>query len=407
MNTRKLKVLHVVSGELNNGAARGAVWLHEEMLAQGIDSVLFHTGSRDWNSKEKSIFSSAGNIRAFLVKLILRIWRIYTHIRYPKYTGDIFSSGNGYISLTKLELQYNPDVIHLHWINLYSIRYSSIKKVKAKVVWTLRDMWSFTGGCHYAVGCNRFHNGCGRCPILGSNSQNDLSSYLYKRKEQFFPKNVHFIGISEWVLREFGKSRLSSSNTTFIPNAIFTSAWQRADSQQRILEFAAGRKIILVGAVNLSLRYKGAEFIHEVSNRLDPQKYCIIVFGKSKQDFLDKLGLDTFNLGVIRSNEELCAIYSSCDAYLFPSRLEAFGKTVLESILCGTPVVCFDSSGPAEIVKHNRTGYICKSFETDSLIKGIVATTSMKIDEDIRYETAKYYSVKRIVQETKKLYLSI
>ena len=113
------------------------------------------------------------------------------------------------------------------------------------------------------------------------------------------------------------------------------------------------------------------------------------------------------NLGVISSNEDLRSIYSSCDAYLFPSRVEAFGKTVLESILCGTPVVCFDSSGPAEIVKHNQTGYLCKSFETDSLVKGIEVSASMRISDDVLKETAQYYSVERIVQEIKKLYLSI
>lgn len=232
-----MKVLHIISGDLDKGAARGALWLHEEMLLQGIQSVLFHTGKKFWNSKEKSIVSNESVVKSIYVKFILRLWKNFIQILYPRNRGDLFSSGKGTISLTKLENQFKPDVIHLHWINNYSIEYSSIKNVTAKIVWTLRDMWPFTGGCHYAVGCDRFNEGCGYCRLLGSNSIDDLSSKIYKRKESHFPNNVHFIGISEWILREFKKSRLSSPNATFIPNAINTNDWFPVDSRQEILEF--------------------------------------------------------------------------------------------------------------------------------------------------------------------------
>lgn len=401
------RVLHVIAGNLNKGAARGALWLHEEMLSQGIDSLLFHTGESYWDSKSKAIISRQSMFASVYRKALLRLWRKYLTLRYPRYSGELFSSGRGSISLIRLEKKYTPDVIHLHWINHHSIEFRSIKEVSAKVVWTLRDMWPFTGGCHYAVGCNRYIEGCGCCPLLDSKKALDLSSKVLKRKEKNFPENVHYIGISEWILNEFKKAYLSSPKATFIPNAIQTKHWFPVDANKEISDFAKGRNTILIGAVNLSAKYKGGEFVHLVSRRLDPTKYCIVLFGKVESKFVSELGLDALNLGIIVSNTDLRKVYSSCDVYLFPSLLEAFGKTVVESILCGTPVVCFDNSGPAEIVKHNQTGYISKSFLTESLIEGIEASVSMTISEEIRNNTAEFYGVERIAHLTNNLYQSI
>ena len=44
----------------------------------------------------------------------------------------------------------------------------------------------------------------------------------------------------------------------------------------------------------------------------------------------------------------------------FP-RQEAYGKTIVESMACGVPSVCFGSTGSAEIIDHLSTGYVAKS----------------------------------------------
>ena len=38
---------------------------------------------------------------------------------------------------------------------------------------------------------------------------------------------------------------------------------------------------------------------------------------------------------------------------------------------CGTPVVCFDATGPKDIVDHKITGYKASPFESKDLAKGI------------------------------------
>ena len=44
------------------------------------------------------------------------------------------------------------DIINLHWINGGFLSLKSLEKLSElnkPVVWTLHDMWAFTGGCHY------------------------------------------------------------------------------------------------------------------------------------------------------------------------------------------------------------------------------------------------------------------
>ena len=88
---------------------------------------------------------------------------------------------------------------------------SDINEIKKPIVWTMRDMWVFSGGCHYSLGCQKYKNKCFSCPQLSSNFFYDLSSYNQNRKKKYYKKNIKFVAVSNWLKEKAEKSYLLKS----------------------------------------------------------------------------------------------------------------------------------------------------------------------------------------------------
>jgi glycosyltransferase involved in cell wall biosynthesis len=56
--------------------------------------------------------------------------------------------------------------------------------------------------------------------------------------------------------------------------------------------------------------------------------------------------------------EELSAIYSAADVFVFPSRSETFGLVMLEAMACGTPVAAYPVAGPLDVLADSDGGVL-------------------------------------------------
>ena len=65
--------------------------------------------------------------------------------------------------------------------------------------------------------------------------------------------------------------------------------------------------------------------------------------------------------------------------------MDAFGKTLAEAMACGTPVVCFDATGPKDIVDHQVNGYRAKPFDPADIACGIEWVCQHKNPTDLAY----------------------
>ncbi|MFM5961135.1 MAG: glycosyltransferase, partial [Dolichospermum sp.] len=124
--------------------------------------------------------------------------------------------------------QINPDVINLHWINGGYLKIETIAKFKKPIVWTLHDMWAFTGGCHYNGDCMNYTNSCGACPQLHSNKEKYLSRWIWQRKAKAWQElNLTIVTPSHWLAKcAASSSLLKNLKIEVIPNGLDTKQYK-------------------------------------------------------------------------------------------------------------------------------------------------------------------------------------
>ncbi len=367
-----MKILHIAAGNLSGGAARGTYWLHLGLRDIGLESRILTSSKSTLGDQDVNTIN-----RAFFLKIVNWSRRKLDRIL-PKFLGVdkevAFSTGLFGYDFTNTREYHEADVIHLHWINAGFVNISDLKKIKKPIVWTLRDMWPMTGGCHYALGCDRFKIGCGQCPLLNGNKLKDLSKFIWSRKKKFLNPKITLVGISNWISEQAKESELFRNFPVHtIENNIDLSDFFPEDKEKakKVLSISTNRKIVLVGAHSVKSYYKGFDKFLEALTYLDGSKYLICTFGNLEQRELSEKDFEFHNFGFINDVNFLRAAYSMSDVFVAPSIMEAFGKTIAESMASGTPVVCFNATGPRDIVDHKVNGYKAEPFDPKELAKGI------------------------------------
>ena len=213
--------------------------------------------------------------------------------------------------------------------------------------------------------------------------EHKISSFLYKIKKNFIinQNNIHFTAISNTIKKDF-ESVYKNTNINKIYNLTDQENFYPENSRElkTTLNINTSKKIILFGAQRISDPSKGSQYLESILSKLDPKKYFIISFGVNDKIDLYKYKFDYINFGATYDHNILRKIYCVSDLFLCTSIHESFGKTVLESLLCSTPVVAFDVGAVNEIITHQKNGYLAKPFNIDDFIFGIEYVLRKKKD---------------------------
>lgn len=378
-----MKILHVNTSDIEGGAARGTYQLHRAIINSGVKSRLLVAWKK---SDDFTVLDPKGKIRKGFFRLLPEIdslpllfyKRRYKYIFSPSWVPSMIHN-----KIRRIE----PDILHLHWICGGFMRPEYFAKINKPLVWTIRDMWGFTGGCHYAFDCNRYMESCGNCPQLKSGSGNDLSHKLWLRKNKAWKDlNITIVAISHWLADCAKKSSLFNNyRIEVIHNALDENTFKPIDKivAKKILNIAPSKKVILFGAWNATRnKVKGFQHllpaIQDLAKKGFGKNFELFVFGSCEPQKAPNFGMKTTYLGRLHDNITLALVYSAADVTVVPSIQEAFGKTAIESLACGTPVVSFDTSGLKDIVEHKMNGYRAKPFSSQDLAKGIAWILSDK-----------------------------
>ena len=75
-------------------------------------------------------------------------------------------------------------------------------------------------------------------------------------------------------------------------------------------------------------------------------------------------------------SQEMPSIYRSCDIYVHPSLMEAFGITIAEAMATAKPVIASNISAIPEIVQHRKTGILFEPANVGQLASAIIELIS-------------------------------
>jgi glycosyltransferase involved in cell wall biosynthesis len=277
---------------------------------------------------------------------------------------------------------FQPDVVHLHWLCNGFLSLEDLVRIRRPLIWTMHDSWPFTGGCHVPGSCTAYRQQCGRCPLLGSTQEDDLSRKLYRQKRRIFDYlDLTVVCPSHWMAEcVMASSLLGSRAIEVIPHGIDTSVFRPIDKSaaRRTLGIDEDRTLILFGGMSSTRdSNKGYDLLSKALSSIDVSAWrkgaCLMIFGAAEEERVEATHPVTeWHLGHLKDDLSLTIAYAAADVMVVPSRHEAFGQTALEALACGTPVVCFRTTGLVDIVDHQENGYLAEPYDVEDLGRGLL-----------------------------------
>jgi glycosyltransferase involved in cell wall biosynthesis len=309
--------------------------------------------------------------------------------RFAQMKGNIFTSSNRtteHISLGNpthyLHIEEDADVVHLHEISDFVRFPDTFKDLKPKVpiVWTLHDMNTVTGGCHYFHGCTKYTTGCSNCPQLEHLKYIDLIKYFFNEKVKFFNSyDVHLVATSSYTNAVAESSYLGKLSRSIcrIPYGVDENKFAVIESHEKeylrkIMKLDASKLLLGIGAYGLHRDIKGInDFLRIIKQTKYAKDIFIIFFGMGGTSTLELDGLDYHYFGNITSVSLLNVVYSMFDFFVFYSKEEAFGRTITESLQCGIPVLGKKTGCIVDVIEHKVNGYILENSSVEEMSAAI------------------------------------
>ncbi|MEM2130759.1 MAG: glycosyltransferase family 4 protein [Candidatus Bathyarchaeia archaeon] len=395
----KICLLSYSDGRLGGYAA--AYRLHKGLVELGVDSQMVVANSiRD----DTSVIAPQSEKAKVLGKM-LSILNYLPLKFYPRRHKSSYSLNWIPDNLPKKIADLNPSVINLHWVAGGFLQIETLAKFGKPIVWTLHDMWPFTGGCHYSQGCERYTASCGACPQLESKSNWDLSRWVWHRKAKAWKNlNLTIVTPSSWLANCAKASSLFGKLPIHvIPNGLDLEKFRpiAQPTARNLLNLPADKHLILFGATDaIREPRKGFDLLQQslqLLSNFGPKNIELVIFGSSKPNESPNFGFNCHFLGTLNDDLSLVLAYSAADVFVAPSREDNLPNTVIESLACGRPCVAFNIGGMPDMISHKNNGYLAKPFEVEDLARGIDWVLGeqerlVKLKENARSKAEKEFS---------------
>lgn len=402
---KKIRVAHITYSD-NKGGAAIAVQRLNRCLRNNkeIFSKIYGVNINQPFS-EKLI----SNLFTFFYFLFCRIFEILIRKTIYFNSKTIHSFNLFSTNINKRMSEFNPDIIHLHYIASNTISLKDIFLFKKPVIWTFHDMWAFLDTAHLDYKKIKKKKN-----IL----ENFIDSKVRALKKKYLNRKFTIIAPSCWMKKEVCKSDLFKNQSIHVvPNTIDTKIW-KSTSKKNIKKNDSYNEIFTLGyCVNgIHQVHKGYDLFQKIIKNLDKilkHKIRLICFGDNnfrKKIFVTK-NVDIIIYPKLSKEDKLIKIYSSLDLLMVTSRVESFCQVALESMACSTPVIAFKVGGLIDLIEHKKTGFLIENFNVSKYVNTInfylKKFRSNEIKRNSRIVAEKKFDFKVVKKKYIKIYKNI
>jgi len=321
----------------------------------------------------------------------------------------------------------DADIFHLHCMHGGFFNYLALPRLTANkpTVITFHDMWNFTGHCANSYDCERWENGCGKCPYPDTypSIRRDGTRFEWKLKSWVYSRSRFTIVIpSNWLMQLTRRSMLKRFPACRIPNGVDTDLFKPLDPRQcrSLLGIPSDKKVLMFSATRMDLSksggfWKGCDLLVRALQTLPEtlkEDMILLLMGDKGEAIAKIAGMKTCDLGYVTSDRLKAIAFSAADLLVYPTRVDNLPLVLLESMACGTPMVSFEVGGVPDLVRPGITGYLAKPENAQDLSRGIVQLLEdeplqVHMSEQCRAIALKEYSLDLHLERHIELYKSI
>lgn len=373
-----MRVVHLCTHTgSRGGAARASYRLHRVLSERGIFSTVLAFSS-DTEDSSVHILGKSSVKQRFARKLGQKVESIVQAYARPG-PQNVWTAG----LVSPLAIDEHPevlraDVVILYWVGGGFIslrRIGKLLRLGIPIVWRLSDMWPFTGGCHYSLGCDRYRQRCGLCPQLESRFDVDLSRLVWHYKRSSWDlASLTVVCPSNWMAGCARESSLfSGADVRVIHTGVDTSMYRPRErgAARDLLGIPRDAKVVMAGADGLTFSdgRKGGQHLFDTLVQVQRAlpEVLLAAFGTRQIP----QGIRGVALGAINDERLLAAAYCASDLFVSTSLEDNLPNTILEALACGLPVAAFGIEGVRDALSGD-TGVVVDPGDVEGLASGIV-----------------------------------
>lgn len=362
-------VLHLSTYGADGGAARAAAALHEGMVHEGVNSTL-----RTATGPRFKMARAADRQLWRLQHSPVATWR--SPARFGALSAQEINSSSA-------------EVVNLHWVTDGFLTIEQIGRITKPIVWSMYDMWPFTGTEHYGIDTPdaRWRDGYNRDNRPQGETGWDIDRHAWNRKERNWSP-MQMVPASTWLADAVAASALMRSwPVKRIPHVVNDSIFAPMPPSTARLRLGldpAVPYVVFLASAGIADSRKGFDLLASALPALREAVPAVelLVVGPADPLRSDVAGVPVSWLGSVSGNVALRDAYCSGAVVAVPSREDNMPLTAMEAQTCGRPVVAFDIGGLPDILSHQETGHIAPPFDTDDFARGLIAAVEDSLGGD-------------------------